>query len=623
MDADAKTLQRPKPNAVLDGVVIRFAGDSGDGMQLTGSQFTATSAVVGNDLATFPDYPAEIRAPAGTVPGVSGFQVHFSSHDISTPGDAPDVLVAMNPAALKVNLPDLKRNGVIIVNTNSFTQNDLKKAGYDASPLDDHSLDGHRVLKVELTRLTRLALEKTGLDTRTVDRCKNLLALGMMYWLYNRPLDPTLRWIEEKFEKQPALLEANVLALKAGHTFAEATELFEMSYTVPPARLAPGRYRNISGNSALALGLTAAGERSGIPIFFGSYPITPASEILHELSHLKNFGVITFQAEDEIAAIGAALGASFAGHLGVTATSGPGIALKSEMIGLAVMAELPLVICNVQRGGPSTGLPTKTEQADLLQALFGRNSEAPVPVLAAATSSDCFAMAYEACRLAVVFMTPVFLLSDGYLANGAEPWLLPDLGKLPPIPRGFIERPDGFEPYARDPETLSRPWAIPGTAGLEHRIGGLEKQNVTGNVSYDPGNHERMVDLRARKVAGIASHIPPQVVEGDQEGEILVVAWGSTYGAIHGAIRELRARGSVRVGHAHLRHIHPLPANLGEILGRFERILVPELNSGQLRWIIRARYLVDAVGLNKVQGRPFTEGEIVTKIEEITGRSRA
>ncbi len=609
----------PKPSRTIESVVIRFAGDSGDGMQLTGTQFTATSAVVGNDLATLPDFPAEIRAPAGTLPGVSGFQIHFSSNDISTPGDAPDVLVAMNPAALKVNLRDLKPGGVVIVNTNAFTPTDLKKAGYETSPLDDHTLEGFRVFKVELSRLTRVALESTGLDTRSIDRCKNFFALGMMYWLYTRPLDPTLRWIEEKFAKLPALLDANALALKSGYTFAEATELFDVSYVVPPARLAPGRYRNISGNTALAFGLVAASEKSGLHLFLGSYPITPASEILHELSHHKNFDVLTFQAEDEIAAIGAALGASFAGSLGVTTTSGPGVALKTETLGLATMTELPLVIVNIQRGGPSTGLPTKTEQADLLQALFGRNGEAPIPVLAAATPSDCFETAYEACRIAIESMTPVFVLSDGYLANGAEPWRLPDLEKLAPIAVRFQKDPEGFRPYERDAKTLARPWAVPGTKGLEHRIGGLEKADITGNVSYEPANHERMIRLRAEKVARIADRLPPQRIDGDPEGDLLVVGWGSTYGAIHAAVAHRRARGGARIGHVHLRYLNPLPPDLGEILRRYKSVLVPELNMGQLVMVLRARYLVDAVGMNKIQGRPFTESEIVAEIDAMLG----
>ncbi|MBD3162733.1 MAG: 2-oxoacid:acceptor oxidoreductase subunit alpha [Candidatus Eisenbacteria bacterium] len=610
-------MKRTRPAETVEHVTIRFAGDSGDGMQLTGNQFTSTAAAFGNDLATLPDFPAEIRAPAGTLPGVSGFQVQFAASDVSTPGDTPDVLVAMNPAALKVNLEDLKPGGVLIVNTNSFTPKDLKKAGYEESPLEDHSLDGYRLHPVELTRLTRAALEQTGLDTRTIDRCKNFFALGMMYWLYSRPLDNSLRWIEQKFAKQPALLEANSLALRAGYGYAEAAELFEVNYVVPPAKLDPGQYRNVSGNTALALGLVAAGQRSGLRLFLGSYPITPASDVLHELSGYKHFGVITFQAEDEIAAVGAALGASFAGNLGVTTTSGPGVALKTETIGLATMAELPLVICNIQRGGPSTGLPTKTEQADLFQALFGRNSEAPVPVLAAATPSDCFRMAYEACRIAVHAMTPVFLLSDGYLANGAEPWKIPEVDRYPPIEVSFRKEPEGFLPYLREPETLSRPWAVPGTSGLEHRIGGLEKEERSGNVSYDPGNHERMVRLRAEKIDRIAASIPDQEIEGDQEGDLLVVGWGSTYGAIHAAMAHRKRREGDRIGHAHLRYLHPLPRNLEDVLKRYRRILVPELNMGQLLWVLRARYLVDAIGLNKIQGRPFTENEIIAKIDEI------
>jgi 2-oxoglutarate ferredoxin oxidoreductase subunit alpha len=619
MEAVTPPKNRMKSVETLESVVIRFAGDSGDGMQLTGSQFTQTSAAFGNDLATLPDFPAEIRAPAGTLPGVSGFQIHFSSADISTPGDAPDVLVAMNPAALKVNLGDLKPGGVVIVNTNAFGAADLKKAAYATSPLEDHTLDGYRVFRIELSRQTRLALEGTGLDTRSIDRCKNFYALGVMYWLYGRPLDQTIRWIDEKFAKDPALKDANQLALKAGYTFAEATELFQVSYTVPPARLAPGRYRNISGNSALALGLIAASEKSGLKMLLGSYPITPASDILHEISHYKNFHVATFQAEDEIAAIGAAIGASFTGWLGVTTTSGPGVALKTEAIGLATMAELPLVICNIQRGGPSTGLPTKTEQADLLQALFGRNSEAPVPVVAAMTPSDCFQAVYEACRIAVTYMTPVIFLSDGYLANGAEPWRLPDVAQLPPIQVSFRTDPEGFQPYQRDPQTLARPWAVPGTPGLEHRIGGLEKEDVTGNVSYDALNHEKMVRLRAEKIERVAAIVPPQTVEGDPSGEILIVGWGSTYGAIRAATEQLRRQGT-RVGHAHLRYLNPLPTNLGEVLHRFRQVLVPELNMGQLRLVLRAKFLVDAHGLNKIQGRPFTEGEILGKVDEILGR---
>jgi len=610
---------KPRPVRRLERVVIRFAGDSGDGIQLTGSQFTATSAVAGNDLATLPDYPAEIRAPAGTLPGVSGFQISFASTDIYTPGDAPDVLVAMNPAALKVNVSDLRPNGVLIVNEDSFNQKDLDKAGYAANPLDDGSLDKFQLFRVPLTKLTRTALEGVGLDTRGVDRCKNFFALGMMYWLYNRPLEKTSRWIEETFKANPVLSKANLTALQAGYSYSEATEIFQQTYEVPPAPLVPGRYRNVSGNQAIALGLVAASKRSGLTLFQGSYPITPASDILHELSKYKNFGVVTFQAEDEIAAIGAAIGAAFAGALAVTTTSGPGVALKTEAIGLAAMVELPLVICNIQRGGPSTGLPTKTEQSDLFQALFGRNSEAPVPVLAAATPGDCFAMAYEAARIAIKYMTPVFLLSDGYLANGAEPWRLPSVAALPEIPVNFRTDPEGFQPYARDPETLARPWAIPGTPRLEHRIGGLEKQDITGNVSYDPLNHEQMVRLRAEKVARIVADVPDVEVQGDAKGgDLLVVGWGSTYGAIHGAVERARAKGA-SVSHIHLRYLNPMPKNLGDVLRRFGQVLVPEMNMGQLSFVLRGRYLIDAQGLNKIQGRPFTEAEIAARIDALLG----
>ncbi len=600
----------------LEHVVIRLAGDSGDGMQVTGGQFTNTTAVVGNDLSTLPDYPAEIRAPAGTLPGVSGFQIQFSSTDIHTPGDAPDVLVAMNPAALRVNLADLKPGGALILNTGAFKDTDLKKAGYAVNPLDDGSLERFRLFRVDLSDLTRKALSGTTLNAKQIDRCKNFFALGMMYWLYQRPLDTTYRWIEEKFGAKPTLAEANRLALKAGFAYCEATEVFQTQYEVPAAKLAPGVYRNMSGNSALALGLVAAAKRCGLPLFQGSYPITPASDILHELSMYKQFGVYTFQAEDEIAAIGAAIGASFAGAIGFTSTSGPGVALKSEAIGLAVMTELPLVIANIQRGGPSTGLPTKTEQADLLQALFGRNGEAPVPVLAPATPGDCFHMAFEAVRIAIRYMTPVFILSDGYLANGAEPWKIPDVDGLPEIPVHFRRDPEGFQPYLRDPITLARPWAIPGAAGLEHRIGGLEKEDVTGNVSYDPLNHEKMIRLRAEKISRIALDLPEAKVEGEPSGRLLVVGWGSTFGAITVAVSRRREEGK-SVSHLHLRALNPLPRNLGEILGRFEHILVPEMNMGQLLMILRAKYLVDARGLNKVQGKPFKEGEILAAIDEI------
>jgi 2-oxoglutarate ferredoxin oxidoreductase subunit alpha len=599
----------------LSKVVIRFAGDSGDGMQLTGTQFTATAASIGNDLATFPDYPAEIRAPAGTLPGVSGFQVNFSSEDIFTPGDAPDVLVAMNPAALKANLRDLRSGGILIVNTDAFKETDLTKAGYAKNPLEDGSLSGYRLYQVEITRLTRASLKETGLPQRIQDRCKNFFALGMMYYLYHRPLDVSNRWIDQKFAKSPELAEANKLALKGGYAYCEAAEIFQVTYEVPPAHLPEGTYRNISGNQALALGFVAAAQKSGRPLFLGSYPITPASDILHELSQYKNFGVYTFQAEDEIAAIGAAIGASFAGSIGLTTTSGPGMALKMEFLGLAIMVELPLVVVDIQRGGPSTGLPTKTEQADLLQAIYGRPSEAPCIVLAARSASDCFAMAYEAVRLSIKHMTPVILLSDGYIANGAEPWRLPSVDELAPIDVTFRKEKEGFLPYLRDKDTLARPWAIPGTPGLEHRIGGIEKADGSGNISYEPQNHENMVRLRADKVARVAVDFPLAEAEGDTSG-LLVLGWGSTYGAITGAVRRARAEGR-KVAHLHLRHLNPMPMNLGDVLSRYDRILIPEMNSGQLALLIRAKYLRDVVQLDKVQGQPFKEIEILTKIQEL------
>jgi len=614
----ATTAAPPRKREVLESAVIRFAGDSGDGMQITGSQFTNTTALFGNDLATFPDYPAEIRAPAGTLPGVSGFQIHFGARDIHTPGDAVDALVAMNPAALKTNLSDLKPNGILVVNVDNFREVDLKKAQMSQNPLEDRSLDGYRVFPVELTKLTRAALKDVGLDAKSMDRCKNFFALGMCYWLFNRSLDSTERWLGDKFAAKPQLAEANTLALKAGYAYCEATEAFQVTYEVPPARLSPGTYRNISGNSALALGFVAAAQRSGLTLFQGSYPITPASDILHELSLYKQFGVITFQAEDEIAAITAAIGAAYSGALALTTTSGPGMALKGEAIGLATMVELPLVVVDIQRGGPSTGLPTKTEQADLLQALFGRNSEAPVPVLAAASPGDCFWVALEASRIAVKYMVPVIVLSDGYLANGAEPWRIPDLSDLPEIPVRFRTDPEGFRPYDREPRTLARPWAIPGTAGLEHRVGGLEKQDGTGNVSYEPLNHETMVHLRAAKVEAIGAEVPEAIPAGDPDGDLLVVGWGSTCGAITAALEKARTQGW-RVGHVHLRYLNPLPRNLGDVLGRYRRVLVPELNMGQLLWLLRAKYLVDAIGYPKVQGKPFKQAEIVAKIEEILG----
>jgi 2-oxoglutarate ferredoxin oxidoreductase subunit alpha len=603
---------------VIDKAVIRFCGDSGDGMQITGNQFTNTVALYGNDLATFPDYPAEIRAPAGTLPGVSGFQVHFSSSDVYTPGDSVDALVAMNPAALKMNLSDLRKNGILIVNLDAFKETDLRKAQMTSNPLEDHSLDGYRLFAVELTRLTRAALQQLGLDAKSMDRCKNFFALGMCYWLYNRSMEATVRWIEDKFKSKPQLAQANKLALQAGYSYCEATEAFYISYEIPPAKLAPGVYRNISGNTALALGFIAASQKAGIPLFLGSYPITPASDILHELSQYKDFGVTTFQAEDEIAAITSAIGAAYAGALGITTTSGPGMALKTEALGLAVAVELPLVVCDIQRGGPSTGLPTKTEQADLLQALFGRNSEAPVPVIAPATPGDCFWVALEASRIAIKHMVPVIILSDGYLANGAEPWKIPEISELPEIPVHFAADPVGFQPYRRDPVTLARPWAIPGTPGLEHRIGGIEKQDVTGNVNYDPLNHEHMVRARAAKVEAVADDIPELVPEGDPSGELLIVAWGSTHGPITAALKAQRAKGR-RIGHVHLRHLNPLPKNLGEVMKGYEHVLVPEMNMGQLIMILRAKFLVDAQGLNKIQGKPFKQSEIESKIEEMLG----
>jgi 2-oxoglutarate ferredoxin oxidoreductase subunit alpha len=615
---ETKEPQSTRKKEVLDKAVIRFCGDSGDGMQITGNQFTNTAALYGNDLATFPDYPAEIRAPAGTLPGVSGFQLQFSSGDVFTPGDSVDALIAMNPAALKMNVADLRKNGILIVNKDSFTEGDLRKAQIVSNPLEDHSLDGYRVFAVELERLTRAALAETGLDAKAMDRCKNFFSLGMCYWLYNRPMDSTYRWLDDKFKTKPLLAEANKLAMKAGYSYCEATEAFQVSYEIPPAKLSPGLYRNLSGNQALALGFVTAAAKAGLRLFQGSYPITPASDILHELSMYKNFNVMTFQAEDEIAAITSAIGAAYAGNLAITSTSGPGMALKTEALGLAVMVELPLVICDIQRGGPSTGLPTKTEQADLLQALFGRNSEAPIPVLAAATPGDCFWIALEACRIALKYMVPVIILSDGYLANGAEPWRIPDMSEIPAIPVKFVTDPEGYQPYKRDPQTLARPWAIPGTPGLEHRLGGLEKQEVTGNVNYEPLNHETMVRLRAAKIEGIVQDIPDIVPAGDPDGDLLIVAWGSTYGAITAALNAQRTLGR-RVGHVHLRHMNPLPKNLGEVLTRYSRILVPEMNMGQLIWVLRAKYLVEAEGYNKIQGRPFKQSEIEAKIEEILG----
>lgn len=604
-----------KTRETIAQAVIRFCGDSGDGMQITGSQFTSTAAIFGNDLATFPDFPAEIRAPAGTLPGVSGFQVNFSSSDVYTPGDVVDVLVAMNPAALKTNIADLKPGGILIVNVDDFKETDLKKAQCKTNPLEDHSLDGYRLFSVELSRLTAAALRDLGMDAKSVDRCKNFFALGMCYWLYSRPMDATYKWLDDKFKGKPILAEANKQALRAGYAYCDATEAFQVRYEVPPAKLEPGLYRNISGNSALALGFVAAAAKSGLSLFQGSYPITPASDILHELSMFKEFGVITFQAEDEIAAMTSVIGAAYGGALAMTTTSGPGMALKTEAMGLAIATELPMVIVDVQRGGPSTGLPTKTEQADLLQALYGRNSEAPIPVLAASTPGDCFWIAIEASRIALKYMIPVIVLTDGYLANGSEPWKVPAVADLPDFPVRFRTEPEGFLPYKRDPQTLARPWAVPGTKGLEHRIGGLEKEDVTGNVNYEPLNHEKMVRLRAAKVEAIVQDVPDVVPAGDPEGDLLLVAWGSTYGAVTAALRNARAKGR-KVGHVHLRHLNPLPKNLGEVLKRYRRVIVPEMNMGQLVWVLRAKYLIDAQGLNKIQGKPFKVSEIEAVIEE-------
>jgi len=605
-----------KKTETLNEVVIHFAGDSGDGMQLTGTQFTTSSAIAGNDLNTFPDFPAEIRAPAGTTYGVSGFQIHFGSRKIHTPGDRSDVLVAMNPAALRVNLKHLRDGGIIIANNQGFTPKNLKLASYDKNPLEDGSLSNYQVYRVDISKLTANALEDLNLGSKVVERCKNFFALGLMYWMYNRPVEPTINWIQDKFKSKPELIEANTRALKAGLHYGDITEIFTTRYEVKPAKLKPGTYRNITGNSALALGLIAAAKKSNLELYLGAYPITPASDVLHELSQYKNYNVKTFQAEDEIAAITAAIGASYGGSLAVTATSGPGMALKMEAVGLAVMMELPLVIANIQRGGPSTGLPTKTEQADLFQALFGRNSEAPVCVLAAATPSDCFTMAYEASRLAIKYMTPVILLSDGYIANGSEPWLFPKAKELDEFPVKFHTDTENFMPYSRNEKTLARPWATPGTPGLEHRIGGLEKQDLTGNVNYEPENHQKMVNYRAEKIERIVDDVPDLEVSGENEGELLIVGWGSTYGAITSAVERSRAKGKP-VSQIHLRHINPFPNNLGEILYNFKKVLVPELNKGQLVSILRSKYLVPAIGYNKVQGLPFKADEIENKIDEL------
>jgi 2-oxoglutarate ferredoxin oxidoreductase subunit alpha len=600
----------------LEEVTIRFAGDSGDGMQLSGSQFTNTTAIVGNDLSTLPDYPAEIRAPAGTLFGVSGFQIHFGSTEINTPGDQCDVLIAMNSAALKVNLRSLRDGGIIIANTDGFNEKNLKLAGYGKNPLEDDSLSKYQVFALDITKLTFEALKDLNLSNKVIDRCKNFFALGMTYWMFTRPMDLTLNWIKEKFSKTPELIEANSRVLKAGYNYGETTEIFTVQYEVKAAKLKPGRYRSMTGNEATAWGFIAASVKSGLDLFLGSYPITPASDILHELSRHRNFRVKTYQAEDEIAGVTAAIGAAYGGALAITSTSGPGLALKSEAIGLAVMTELPIIVIDVQRGGPSTGLPTKTEQADLLQAIWGRNSESPTAVVAPCTPSDCFTMAIEASRIAIKYMTPVIMLTDGYLANGAEPWLIPDVNSLGDLSPTFRTDPEGFHPYLRDEKTLSRPWAIPGFPGLEHRIGGLEKQHITGNVSYDPDNHDFMVKIRQEKIDRITADIPPAEVEGDTEGDLLVVGWGSTYGAIKTAVERKRAEGK-SVSMLHLRYLNPLQRNVGEILYKFKNILIPELNLGQLAKVLRAKYLVPTTSFNKVQGLPFKAVEIEEKIDEL------
>ncbi|MFQ5707724.1 MAG: 2-oxoacid:acceptor oxidoreductase subunit alpha [bacterium] len=599
-------------------ITIRLAGDSGDGMQLVGNELASTSALLGNDIGILPDFPAEIRAPAGTLPGVSGYQLHFSSYDIHTPGEKYDALIAMNPAALKMNIDNLKPNGVLIVNTDTFKERNLHLAHYDSNPLENGSLDKYQLFTVDITGLTRKALRELQLSNKIVDRTKNFFALGMVFWLYNRPMDHALNLIKTKFAKKPELIEANHLALKAGYAYCAATEQFATTYEVKPAKLPPGKYRNISGNGAVALGLVAAAKKSGLPLFYGSYPITPASDILHELAKYKNYDVRTFQAEDEIAAICSVIGAAYAGALAVTGTSGPGLALKTEALGLAVSVELPMVICDIQRGGPSTGMPTKTEQADLFQTVFGRNGEAPIPVIAATQPSDCFETVYLACRIALKHMIPVIFLSDNYLANGAEPWPIPKVEDLPEIQVEFARDPESFAPFLRDEKTLARPWALPGTPGLEHRIGGLEKEAITGNVSYDPRNHEYMTTMRAKRVEKIAEDYPPTVIEGKNSGELLVVGWGSTNGAIQTAVENKQKEGK-SVSRVHLRYLNPLPNDLGDILANFKQVLVPELNMGQLLHILRAKYLLPAVGFNKVQGRPFFASEIENKIDEMLG----
>ena len=601
----------------VEDVTVRFAGDSGDGMQLTGLQFSTSSAIAGNDLNTLPDYPAEIRAPAGSLNGVSGFQIHFSSGESTTHGDHPDVLVAMNPAALKVNLKDLKPTATIIVNESSFDSKNLSLAKYENNPLEDETLKGYNVLRVPMTKAVMNALDGVNISIKEKERCKNFFALGIMFWMFSRPVEPTIKWIENKFRVKPDILEANKKALMAGYHYSEMTELFTTRYFLEPVKLPPGKYKNVTGNEAVALGMVAASWKSGVPLFLGSYPITPASEILHELSNFKHFGVKTYQAEDEIAAICACIGAAFAGNIALTSTSGPGLALKMEAIGLGVMTELPIVIVDVQRGGPSTGLPTKTEQSDLFQAMYGRNGEAPVCVLAASTPADCFHMAYEAARIATKYMTPVILLSDGYLSQGSEPFRIPPEDELPELKIEFRTDKEEFYPYLRD-ENLSRPWAIPGTPGLEHRIGGLEKSHIYGNVSYVPENHEFMINLRDQKIKNIANDIPELEVRGEQEGDLLVLGLGSTYGAINEAMNRIQAR-DIKISQAHLKYINPLPRNLGDVLKRFKRILVPEINLGQLAMILRSEYLIDIIQYNKVQGLPFKASEIEEKILNLLG----
>jgi 2-oxoglutarate/2-oxoacid ferredoxin oxidoreductase subunit alpha len=606
----------------LDHVIIRFAGDSGDGMQLAGDRFTQETAIFGNDLSTMPNFPAEIRAPAGTLAGVSSFQLHFADHDILTPGDAPDVLIAMNPAALKANIKDLPRGGDLIVNTDEFTKRNLTKVGYAGSPLDDDSLEQYNVHAVPITSMTVKALEAFDITRKDAERAKNMFALGMLSWLYDRPSDGTLGYLKAKFASKPEIMQANVTAFQAGWNFGETTEAFSVRYEVKPAPLTTGTYRNIIGNTALAYGLVAASQLAGLPLFLGSYPITPASDILHELAKHKRFGVRTFQAEDEIAAVGAALGASFGGSLSVTTTSGPGILLKAETIGLAVSVELPLIVCNIQRAGPSTGMPTKTEQADLLQSMFGRNGESPIPIVAAASPADCFNVAIEAARIAVKYRTPVILLSDGSLANGSEPWRIPAVASLPDLSQefSFAVAPEGggeFEPFRRDPVTLARPWAIPGTPGLEHRIGGIEKADITGTISYDPDNHDRMVRLRQAKIDGIAADIPLlEVDDPDGSARVLVLGWGSTYGAIGAAVRRVRNAGGA-IAQAHLRHLNPFPSNLPDVLRRYDKVLVPEINLGQLALLLRGRFLVDVISYNQVRGLPFQSAELAGVIEDV------